>query len=138
MYFTDQWSIMQCCLVAKKGNKMTILLTNSKHIARLAGFLYFLLIPLGFFGVTYVTSALIVSGDAAATVNNIIASESLYRLSMVSALWMNVVSIVLVLVLYKLLEPVNKNLATLMVVFLMVGAGIAMLNELNHFAALVK
>ncbi len=110
---------------------------NPNHIARLAGFLYLLLAPLGFFGVAYVSEILIVPDDIVATIDNIVAAEFLYRLSMASALLMNVVSILLALALYKLLKPVNKDMATLMIVLLFPGATIAMLNELNHFAALV-
>jgi len=76
-------------------------------------------------------------GDAATTANNIMASESLFRLSIVSALIIQIVNILLVLVLYKLLKPVNKNHALLMVIFFLVGVPIAMLNELNQFAALL-
>ena len=110
---------------------------NPNHMARLAGFLYLSLIPLGYFGMMYVSAILIVPDDIAATIDNIIASESLYRLSVASALMMNIVSILLALALYKLLMPVNKDVATLMVVLLLPGAIIAMLNEVNHFAALV-
>ena len=117
---------------------MTINMINSpKQTARLAGWLYFLLIPFGYFGVLYVSSVLVVPGDMATTISNIAASEGMYRLSMASALIMNIVSVLLVLVLYKLLKPVDKNMAGLMLVFLLLGAGIAMLNELNHFVALV-
>ena len=105
--------------------------------ARVAGFLYLLMIPLGIFGILYVPSALIVSGDAAATANNIMASESLFRLSIVSALMVQINQILLVLVLYKLLKPVNIIHASLMVVFALVAVPIAMLNEFNQFAALL-
>jgi len=37
----------------------------------------------------------------------------------------------------KLLKPVNKNIALLMIVIALVGVSITMLNELNHFAALL-
>ena len=111
-------------------------ISTPNHSARLAGFLYLILIPLGFFGVAYVAEVLEVPGDMGQTVRNIVASESLFRLSMVSALLMNIVSVALVLVLYKLLKPVGKNVAAFMVVLLLLGAGIAMLNEVNHFAAL--
>jgi hypothetical protein len=77
-----------------------------------------------------------VPGDTAATAKNIIASESLFRLAFVSGLVAQTVQILLVLVLYKLLKPVNKNLALLMVIFSLVGIPIAMLNLLNQFAAL--
>ncbi|GAH07519.1 unnamed protein product, partial [marine sediment metagenome] len=75
--------------------------------------------------------------DAAATANNIVASESLFRLSIVSALILQTVNIFVVLLLYKLLKVVNKNHAVLMVVFFLVSVPITMLNELNQFAALL-
>ncbi len=103
--------------------------------ARIAGFLYFLLAPLGFFGGMYIPT-LIVSGDAAATVNNILAHLWLFRLSIVSALSVPIVNVFLVLQLYKLLKPVNKNNAVLMVVFIVAVTPIAMFNELSLFAVL--
>ena len=106
-------------------------------LARVAGSLYLTLFPLGIFGILYVPSALIVPGDAAATATNIMASEALFRLSIVSALMVQLVNLALVLVLYKLLKPVNKSQALLMVIFLLVAVPIAMLNELNHFAVLI-
>ena len=65
------------------------------------------------------------------------ASESLFRLSIVSSLILQIVGILVVLVLYKLLKPVNKDIALLMVVFLLVAVPIAMLNELNRFVVLL-
>ncbi len=110
--------------------------TSPLVYARVAGFLYLLLVPLGFFGM-YGSSTLVVPGDATTTANNIMASESLFRLGIVSALLVQVVNIVVVLALYKLLEPVNKNMALLMVIFLLLGVPIAMLNELNQYAILL-
>jgi hypothetical protein len=109
---------------------------NPNKTARIAGFLYLILLPLGIFGIMYVPS-LIVPGDAAATANNIMASESLFRLSIVSALILQTVNILVVLLLYKLLKVVNKNHAVLMVIFFLVSVPITMLNELNQFAALL-
>lgn len=80
---------------------------------------------------------LIVPGDAAATADHILASELLFRLSIVSALLVQLINIWVVLILYKLLKPVNKNTALLMVIFLLLGVPIAMLNELNRFAVLL-
>jgi len=109
---------------------------NPNKTARVAGFLYLLMAPFGIFGILW-ASSLIVPGDAAITANNIMASESLFRLSIVSALMVQIICIFMVLILYKLLKPVNKNHALLMVIFILVGAPIAMLNELNRFAALL-
>lgn len=105
--------------------------------ARIAGFFYLLLIPLGIFGILYVPNTLRVSGDVVATASNILANELLFRLSIVSALLVPIVNLFVVLFLYKLLKPVNKNYAVLMVIFTLVAAPIAMLNELNHVAVLL-
>lgn len=105
--------------------------------ARLAGALYLLLAPLGILGILYVPNTLIVEGNLAATASNILANESLYRLSMLSALAVQIVNLFVVLVLYTLLKPVNRNVGRLMVIFLFLGIPIAMLNEVNSAAALL-
>ncbi len=104
--------------------------------ARIAGVLYLLLIPFSIFGMIYVPTQLLVAGDGAATAGNIIGSESLFRQAIVSALTVQVINIFLVLALYRLLRPVNKTMAVLMVVFSLAAVPIAMLNELNHYAVL--
>lgn len=104
--------------------------------ARLAGTLYLLLLPLGIFGLILVQANLIVPGDAAATARNILASESLFRFSIVSALMVQIVNIFVVLTLYQVLKPVNKNMALLMVIFILLGAPIAMFSEASRFAVL--
>jgi hypothetical protein len=105
--------------------------------ARIAGVLYLLVAVLGIINGMFGPSNLIVPGDAATTVNNIRASESLFRLGVVNDLIAQTVGILLVLVLYKLLKPVNKNLALLMVIFALVSIPIVMLNMLSQFAALL-
>jgi hypothetical protein len=107
-----------------------------KH-ARVAAFLLLMLAPLAVFGMVYVTSMLIMPGDAAATARHVMASESLFRLGIASTLLSQVVGIFWVLVLYQLLKPVNKNMAVLMVIFNLLIVPIAMLNELNQFAILL-
>jgi len=110
--------------------------TSPLIYARVAGFLYLLVVPLGIFSL-YVSSRLIAPGDARTTANTIMASESLFRLGMVSDLLAPLVLIFVVLFLYKLLKPVNKNMAWLMVIFLLLGVPIALLSKLNQFAALL-
>lgn len=110
--------------------------TNPNKTARLAGLLYLIVAPFAAFGMLY-ASTLIVPGDNAATASNILASELIFRFSILGALIGQVGHIWLVLILYKLLKPVNKNHAVLMVVFMLVGIPITMLSELNRFAALL-
>jgi hypothetical protein len=104
--------------------------------ARVAGLLYLSLGLFAPFSLIYVPSTLTVPGDATATANKIMASESLFRLGAVSALVTSIVNILVVLALYQLLKPVNKNMAALMVTFLLVAIPIGMVNELNSFAIL--
>jgi len=104
--------------------------------ARLAGALYLAMAPFGFFGILYVPSVLVVPGDAATTARNIMASEWLFRSGTVSHLIGQILFIFLVLALYRLLKPVNKDHAVLMVVFALLGIPIAFLNEVHHLAAL--
>src|SRR5574341_626538 len=108
---------------------------SPRNLARVAGILYLSLVPLGFFGM-YASDAVVVSGDAAATAGKILASEPVFRLGNMSALLVQVVNIFVALALYRLLKPVNNNMASLMVIFILLGAPIAMFNELNQFAAL--
>jgi hypothetical protein len=68
----------------------------------------------GFFGIIYVPSRLIVSGNAAATANNILASERLFRLGIVSELICGAEFDFLLWVLYRLLGAANKTHASLM------------------------
>jgi len=110
---------------------------NPNKIARVAVFVFLIIVCLGMSAELVLRPGIIVPGDAATTVNNIMASESLFRLSLVSDLIRQIFMMLLPLVLYKLLKPVNKDIALLMVIFALVGVPITMLNELNHFAALL-
>ena len=105
--------------------------------ARVAGFLYVIVNLPAPFVLIYLPSRLIARGDAAATANNIMASESLLRFGIVGWLFNLIASIFLVLALYQLLKVVNKNMASLMVIFMLASIPIGMLNELNNLAVLL-
>jgi hypothetical protein len=119
------------------NNKGEIKMNSIQKTARIAGFLYLLQIPLGVFGLVYVPKALIVSGNATETARNILANEFLFRLSIVSAILAALVTVFTAIFLYKVLKPVNKNVAKLMVIFTVIIAPISMLNELNNVAVLL-
>lgn len=110
---------------------------SANRAARTAGLLYLSLVPLAVFGFPYGPSGIFVPGDAAATANNVIAYGSQLRLSIVVNLLGAVVNTLVVLALYRLLKPAGRNMASLMVVFLLLSVPIGMLNELNHVAVLV-
>jgi hypothetical protein len=91
-------------------------MNSTKKTARIAGLLYLVNGVTGFFSIIYVPSKLIVSGNAAATANNILASERLFRLGIVSELICAAEFVFLLWVLYRLLGAVNKTHASLMVI----------------------
>jgi hypothetical protein len=104
--------------------------------ARIAGFLYLLVIVTGIFAQVS-RSSFIVTEDAQATAQNIKASEMLFRMSLVSDLLMISCYLLLACTLFLLLKPVNKSLAQLFVLFTTVSVAIMSLNMLNQFAALL-
>jgi len=75
--------------------------------ARIAGVLYLIIFIVSPFAFLIGKSSVLVPGDAAATVNTILASESMFRLGIASETIVFLVEIVLAAILYNLLKPVN-------------------------------
>jgi len=107
-----------------------------KKAARIAGAIYLSMVVTGPFSLIYVPSKLIVRGDAAATSDNILAHETMFRLSIMADLVGQVIFICLAIALYRLLSGVNKTWAGLMVAFVLVSAAVGFVNTLNDIAAL--
>jgi hypothetical protein len=108
-------------------------MNTNKKIARIAGILYLMNIVTGIFA-QYVRSTLIMPGDAAATAQNIMASELLFRAGIVSDLIMTTCFLLMGFAFYVLLKQVNKNLALLMLLFNLVGFPLMGINMLNQLA----
>src|SRR5215470_3170901 len=111
-------------------------MNSTKRTARLAGVLYLVNAATGFFGIVYVPGKLIVAGNTAATAGNILASERLFRLGIVSELICAAEFIYLVWVLYRLLGGVNKTHAALMVLWGLAFIPVMTVNVLSEVAAL--
>ena len=105
--------------------------------ARIAGGIYLLMVLTAPFSLIYVPSKLIVRGNALATADNILAHETMFRLSIFGDLVGHVISICLAVALYRLLSNVNKTWAILMVSFVLVSAAVGFLNALNNIAAVI-
>jgi len=105
--------------------------------ARIAGALYLIIaIAMGFsFTVAY--ESLIVPGDATATANNIIASESLFRIGFVGDSVTFLAEIVLVVLLYVLFKPVSKTLSLVAALFRLAMTVMQGTNLLNKVVALL-
>ncbi|MGZ4894100.1 MAG: DUF4386 domain-containing protein, partial [Halobacteriota archaeon] len=108
---------------------------SPRKTARMAG-LFYLIFILTTVLATYVRSQFIVSGDAATTANNILASQGLFRVGFVTELVSAVFFLLAAWALYVLLKPVNKNLALLLLLLNLGGVAVECINVLNLYAAL--
>ncbi|MGW8225061.1 MAG: DUF4386 domain-containing protein, partial [Anaerolineales bacterium] len=112
-------------------------MSSIKRTARFAGFLYLVVFLLGIFGELFVRQGLYLPENAGVTASNLMASDSLFRLSLVTDLVRQAVLVLLPLVLYRILKPVSKGVAAVMAVFALVTVPIAMVTLLFQFAALL-
>ena len=87
---------------------------NVQKTARFAGVLYMLITIFAIIAHMYMPSTIIVDGDAAATAQNIVNNATLFRVGGVgSELIILLTEIILSIVLYVLLKPVDKTLSLL-------------------------
>lgn len=112
-------------------------MNSPQKTAKIAGWLYLLMGITGAFGLMYVPSQLIVSGNATATANNIMAHELLFRFGIMSNFICQITFVFLALTLYHLFKGVDKLQARLMVAFVIVSIPITFLNSLNQTGALI-
>jgi hypothetical protein len=105
--------------------------------ARIGGILYLFIIVAALFGEMFVRGRLIVKGDAAATANNILGSETLFRVGLAGEMLTCVCDVALAMILYVLLKPVSRNLALLAAFFRLTFVGIYGVAKLFEIAALV-
>ncbi|MGA2779144.1 MAG: DUF4386 domain-containing protein [Steroidobacteraceae bacterium] len=98
--------------------------------ARVGGVLYLAIIVLGAFAEGFVANQLIVSGDAAATAHNIMASPGLWRLSVAADLIVVICAVPLLWIEYLLLRPVSRSLVLLAVLFNLVSLAVEAISKL--------
>jgi hypothetical protein len=105
--------------------------------ARIGGALYLFIIVAALFGEAFVRGSLIVSGDATATANHILGSETLFRAGLAGEMLTCACDVALAMILYVLLKPVSGNLALLGAFFRLVFVAIYGVAKLFEIAALV-
>jgi len=110
--------------------------TSPRLKARVAGVFYLVTIVAGLFAEVFVRGKLIVSGDALATAHNVVGAENLYRYGFAADLVGTAGYIVVTLLLYDLLKPVNRSLSLLAAFFSLVGCAIGGLASLGQLGAL--
>jgi hypothetical protein len=112
-------------------------LISPRGMARICGISYLLCAAAGLFSEGYVRGSLIVGGDAAATAHNILASEQLYRLGGAAQLVAICCDVIIALLLYTLLAPVNRLLSRLAAAFRLSFAAILGASMVFHYLPLM-
>ncbi len=105
--------------------------TSPQVYARIGGFAYLIIIVAGALGELFIRNKIIVSGNAAATAQNIAASPLLWRIGITGDLLMHVFDLLLAIVYYFLLKRVSKTLAMLSVLFGLIQTAVLVANKLN-------
>ncbi|ELR71526.1 hypothetical protein C900_02589 [Fulvivirga imtechensis AK7] len=116
---------------------MEVSLDSNIKTARLAGILYIILVLVAVYGMGYVPSKIIMRQDAAATAQNMLSHEFLYRTGILCHLISTTLIAIMVLMLYRLFNPVNRHLSRLMVTPVLVQVPIVLIVECFHIAALM-
>jgi hypothetical protein len=108
----------------------------SKKTARIAGILYLVVVITGIISLGYVPKQLIIWEDKAATFNHILKNENLFRLGIFLSVICYLAFIFLPLVLRELFKTVNKFVANVMVVSVLVSIPISFFNLYNKYLIL--
>lgn len=108
-----------------------------KRTARRTGWLYLLFALTAVYGFLFVQPKILVSGNAVATANNMLANEALYRSCVAMGLVTDVLFVVVVLSLYQLLHEVNRQQARLMAGLVFLGVPVSFVSSALKFSALL-
>jgi Domain of unknown function (DUF4386) len=103
--------------------------------ARIGGALYLVIIVAGIVGPLLTRDQLVVPDDAVATADNIAASPELWRLGIAVDVVMQLCDVPVMLILFLLLSPVNKNVALLALLFNIVQTATLVANQLTLITA---
>lgn len=106
-----------------------------KKKARVAGVLYLVYIVSHIFADLIGRSQLIVWGDAATTAQNILAAAGQFRIGFMSDLLAALLFLLAAWALYRLLKPVNQNIALLFLLLNLVGVAVQCFSDLFLIAS---
>src|SRR5688572_12472037 len=109
---------------------------RARHIARVGGVLYLIIIVLGALGEAVVRGGIVVQGSATATAANLRSMEWLWRLGVAGEIVLLACATALALILYVLLRPVSRDLALLTIFFNLVCIAVEAVAAVSLAAAL--
>lgn len=112
-------------------------IASRKNTARLAGLLYLIWIITGLYAMFYIPSQINIRTDAVTAAQNILSNEFLFRTSIMNDLISSTIWVFLVLVLYRLLKPVNERQAKLMVALVIVQIPTVFIMEAFNITSLM-
>ena len=107
------------------------------RLSRIGGGLYITIIVLGFCEAALIRERLVVAGNAALTAENLRSMESLWRIGIASDFVVLACSIVLAMILYRLLSPVNPLLAGIAIFFNLVTFAVEAVSDLMLVGAIL-
>jgi uncharacterized protein DUF4386 len=108
-----------------------------RRSARIAGVLYLIVIVGGVFAEIGARSRLVVAGNPAATAQNILAHEQLFRWGFATDVIAALCVIPLILLLYEIFKVIDRRVALLALFFSLVGTAVQATALLGHYAALI-
>ncbi|WP_228237289.1 DUF4386 domain-containing protein [Allomuricauda sp. M10] len=106
------------------------------RIARIAGLIYLIVVVTGIFNLGILPSNFLVKQDAIATFQNITENLMLFKYWILTGIACYIAFLFLPLVLYRLLNSVNKNYALAMVTLVVVSVPISLTNIIDQFTIL--
>lgn len=106
-------------------------------LGRIAGALYIIIAVAAMFAHFYVPDALVVAGDGAATAARIAADPGLFRAGIGAEVFILLIEVILSVILYVLLRPVNGAVAILAMVSRLIMTTVHGINLLNHVVVLI-
>ncbi len=109
--------------------------TSIQTYVRAAGILLLLSMVGGYFGEMHVPSRIVVARDAAATANNILELNTMFRWGFAGYLLEAVCDIALSLVMYVILRPAGRNLALLAAFFGLVSTSVFAVAQFFFFGS---
>lgn len=106
-------------------------ITSPNTYARIGGIAYLIIIVAGLLGEMFIRNSIIVSGDAAATAQNLAASPGLWRLGIAGDILMHICDLIVLLAYIVLFWPVNRKLIILSVMLNLMQTAVLVANKLN-------
>jgi hypothetical protein len=136
LFFGSLWFSLKKWLMLIEFNLGSLIMINKNELsaltcARILGVLYLLNIIAGILGQVFLRGSMVVPGDAIATVGNIVASPLLWRVGIVGDIFMHVLDIPMMVIIYILLKPVNKNFALLGLGFNLIQTAVLVANKMT-------